>query len=221
MSGRSLMIIVCGLAFSACSDVAHVSREVGSETAMAFYAFDVEGKVVREVNAERTHCTGGSLVQLCAIDDIDVAPAGLSEEDEATILEDAIFGRLIVKGRVEARANKATLIVSEAWRVVSGSAQTKDIHFVVDNGVVCIGAPCFTATAKKLNTTIEASLSRVLIGTADASDEAKREALSALHEEGLIIGGKVVDVPMAGPLGDGREIRADQLYLLAGQRPAF
>lgn len=120
-------------------------------------------------------------------------------------------GRL-VRGRVQGFPELDTLVVSEVWITSSRNRARGTFHRLRDRGVRCVTTPCFSVHAARLNSARHVNVSDVDLSHTGAGATDQGRALARIGKEGLIVAGRVVIEPNAGPAGRGRTYVATQFY---------
>jgi hypothetical protein len=101
------------------------------------------------------------------------------------------------------------LFVTEAWKPSGPRRATGDFFRLVDTGVRCIRAPCFSLRAARLNRPYRVTVSDVDFGPALLSAETLERAEAALAtSEGLLASGAISPTAAGG-----RVFRASQVFL--------
>lgn len=120
-------------------------------------------------------------------------------------------GRL-VRGRVQGFPELDTLVVSEVWITSSRNRARGTFHRLRDRGIRCVTTPCFSVHAARLNSARHVNVSDVDLSHTGAGATDQGRALARIGKEGLIVAGRVVIEPNAGPAGRGRTYVATQFY---------
>jgi hypothetical protein len=160
------------------------------------------GHWVARVNAATTRCADGSARPECyvanAVSRWPLVDGALARGHVAA----AEFGDL---GRF------GVLVVADAY-VPAGKASAGGAYYrVVDTGIVCVRAPCFSYRARRVNGTARPSLSGVDLAHTNATpDELERADAALRSKNGLYARGRVV----RGADG-GRVFRASRFFLRA------
>lgn len=156
-------------------------------------------------NHARATCHDGALRPRCyvarIVDDrhpvgVDV-PAGSLVRADIELSKDEGFGELGV------------LVVAGVFSPAGTTAVGGSFFRLVDTGIRCIRAPCFSFRAAQLNQSVRTTLSGIDLGSARAAPEEVVRAETALHKKtGLLAQGRIV------PATDGgRVFRATRLFL--------
>jgi hypothetical protein len=161
---------------------------------------------VRQVNHAVTTCGDASRSRECYVARADGIPE---------TLRGTRAGTLLVRGRVlpATAGGFSRLVVLAAWRPAGESAPAGTTFRVVDNGVRCVTAPCFSLTAAVLETTRSVTLSDLDLDPVGAGPGDLRRARAAVTQGGLIVTGRVRTVADAGPAGAGRVLVATEVWL--------
>ena len=128
----------------------------------------------------------------------------------------ALIDGSLVTGQVEGFPELRVLQAHEVWPSSASPAPPRGVFYVLrDTGIRCITAPCFSIRATTLNSTRGLTLSDVDLSGVDAPPAGRRRALAQLERGELIVVGRVVVQPNAGPAGPGRALAASQFYTRA------
>jgi hypothetical protein len=172
------------------------------------------------VNESRTTCGDGSEHRECYVTGLHLSRLRLSEQQAARLAQLISTGRAIVRGRLVSETIQGVpldgFVASEVWTASrGGSAPTGSFRKLVDNGIRCVTAPCFSIHAAALNSGRHVNVSDVDLRGSGASAAERGAALAHVGKRGLIAAGKIVRVPDAGPAGAGRTVVASQFYVRA------
>jgi hypothetical protein len=174
------------------------------------------GFVVHWVNREATPCPDGSIDEVCYVSAVDTHMIGLTGEEEARVQAAAADGRLLVRG---VAAPVGVLIVREAWIAQTEAEPAGTFARVVDNGIVCVAAPCPSMTATDLNERDREDIAALDFDPAEATYEQVSAAMIALHApDGIVIAGGSFTVE--GEAGEAPGRTVTQFYLPVGAQPA-
>ena len=164
------------------------------------------GWFLKRVNRTRTRCLDGVLRSRCYVASI---------RGTAQAPTNGVF---LARGRLTAAKlsgfpGYAMLEVSQVWSPGSGAAIEPDVVYRVrDNGVRCITAPCFSFDAQLVERAPVTRLSDVDLSRARLTPNERRRATNALSTVGLLVSGRIVAVPEAGPAGTGRTLVASEVW---------
>lgn len=161
------------------------------------------GAWVSRVNHTTTRCVDGSLQSACYVSSLTRTRFGTG---------DLALGR-IVPAKIAGFPKLGKLVVDRLWLQAAEAAPPAPVYRVVDLGIRCIAAPCFTYRASRLETARRVMLSDLDLTGLDLPPQTRDRALRQLTLGGLIVSGIVRDVPHAGPAGDGRVLTARQAWL--------
>jgi hypothetical protein len=179
------------------------------------------GLFVRLVNRTVTPCGDGAPQRECYVASPDLSTLPVPDERRSELAGlisegQALARGTIVRGRVEGFPQLDTLVVSEVWPASSSPRKPVGIfRRVRDNGIRCITTPCFSIHAAALNSGRHVNVSRVGLAGTGATTAERNRALALIAKDGLIVAGRVVIVPRAGPAGAGRVLVASQFYIQA------
>jgi hypothetical protein len=163
------------------------------------------GWFLQRVNHAQTRCLGGELRTRCYVASID-----------GTVLTGALF---LARGRLSTAmlpgsSGYATLELSQAWSPTVGTATGPGVVYRArDNGVRCIAAPCFSFDARPVERSSTIRLSDVDLSGVRLTPAERRRATGSSATVGLLVTGRIVAVPEAGPAGTGRALVASEVWL--------
>lgn len=163
------------------------------------------GWFLQRANHAQTRCLGGELRTRCYVASINGAvPAGAS---------------FLARGRLSTAmlpgvSGYATLELSQAWSPAGGTAAGPGVVYRArDNGVRCIVAPCFSFDVRPVERSSTIRLSDVDLSGVRLTPAERRRATGSLATAGLLVTGRIVAVPKAGPAGTGRTLVASEVWL--------
>ena len=175
------------------------------------------GVFVERVNRRRARCADGTRASECHAAIVDFSALGLTPAEEAELQSDFVDKRVLARGDLVLAdpglgIEVPTLLVSDAWRGVTGTQSRRGHYFgVVPSGIVCITHPCPSLIGFKLNGRRPRWLHSLDLDRSGATDEEIGLALDELYQgPGLIAFGRLRRI--TGPAGKGRELRATQFY---------
>jgi hypothetical protein len=148
---------------------------------------------------------------------LDLSALRLSGAARARLEGELARGRAFLRGRIVAGGvggfpDLARLVASEAWRAQTTAPATGAVYRVVDRGLRCPAAPCFSTHAARLSTTWHTNLSEPDLSAIPSAALRERAQLAVVH--GLVLAaGTIRSVPDAGPAGDGRELVVARIWL--------
>jgi hypothetical protein len=175
------------------------------------------GWFVREVNKPKSLCADGTWQSECHASQLDVAALGWTDEDRARF--DRRFGKrhALARGRLEQRDFGGTpgdvLVVEEGWMGQALSRPAGVFFGLVDNGIVCITAPCASIDERRLNSASHRAIAEVDLAASGASAEqvaAGQEAMA--RRPGILAVGR--NEAVEGPGGTGTRLAAREFYRL-------
>jgi hypothetical protein len=149
----------------------------------------------------------------------DLSALNLSGAARARLEGELARGRAFLRGRIVAGGiagfpDLARLVASEAWRAQTSAPASRAVYRLVDRGLRCPAAPCFSTHAARLNTTWHTNLSELDLSAIRPAALHERAQLAVIH--GLLLAsGRIRSVPDAGPAGDGRELAVAQVWFRA------
>lgn len=122
----------------------------------------------------------------------------------------------IVRGDIAGFPDLDVLRVAGVWPASSSRNRPQGAFWYLrDRGLRCVTHPCFSIQATALNTGRVVHLSEIDLGPTGAPAGERRRARAQLERRGLIVAGRIVRVPGAGPAGAGRTLVASQFYVMA------
>ncbi len=163
------------------------------------------GVWVRRVNHATTRCVDGASRSECYAASIVPRSAAAG---------DIVLGRLLLdESTGDPRLGK--LVAAGVWTQTGEPARRAPVYRVVDTGVRCVTAPCFSYRATLLERDRVLRLSDVDTTRVDLPPDTRRRILPSLSRGGILAAGTVRAVPNAGPAGTGRVLVAVQVWLRA------
>lgn len=179
------------------------------------------GMWVSRVNADRTPCGDGVARQTCYAAEADLSRTGIATKKHARLQNLIREGRALargrlVRGRVHGFPKLDTFVVSEVWPASSSPNRARGTFYRLrDRGIRCVATPCFSIHAAVLNSGRHLNISDVDLTPTGTTAAERGRAWKLIASKGLIVSGRVVTVPDAGPAGDGRELVVTQFYVRA------
>lgn len=172
---------------------------------------------VKAVNASSTVCGDGARQKECYAASADVSGLHVDAKARELLQRAIVEGRAVargrlVRGRVAGFPELDTLVVSEVWITSSRNRARGTFHRLRDRGIRCVTTPCFSVHAARLNSARHVNVSDVDLSHTGAGATDQGRALARIGKEGLIVAGRVVVEPNAGPAGRGRTYVATQFY---------
>ena len=178
------------------------------------------GVYVRLVNKFRTTCADGKSATECHAPMLDWSALRLTP-DETIALENEFRGqRILARGTLQKVDTPfgplAGLVVTDAWRGVTGNDPIGVFYGIRPSGIVCITYPCPELLALRLNQYRTRLELHSLDLTASGADASQLEvANAALYQgTGLLVSGSRRQI--SGPAGRGLEIVAREFYTQVG-----
>ena len=164
------------------------------------------GYWVSVANHGRTRCTDGALRPRCyvawAVDE-DRHPYAAGIPDGALVLAD------IEPRAFEGFGELGVLVVEVVFAPAGRAPESGGFYRLVDTGIRCIRAPCFSLRASRLNQSTRLLVSGADIGSPRATPEEWVRAEAALGtKNGLLARGRIV-----ATADGGRRFRATRFYL--------
>lgn len=171
------------------------------------------GYFVSQVNRTRTRCADGVARTSCYVAEIDLAALGLRDEDEGELraTNAVFFGEIVRRTDVPRLGN---LLVGAAWQAPDPGAVAGTMYRVDDNGLRCITFPCPSIDEQQVNGRVVRAIHDVELDLAPGTDEDRDRAMAAIYSrEGLLVIGRNILVPDAGPAGDAVVLLARRFFL--------
>jgi hypothetical protein len=175
------------------------------------------GVFVERVNRPKTLCADEMYAKECHAAIVDFSALGLSPEEESALHADFAAKRALARGALVladpgAGIEVPTLVVTDAWRGVSGTQRSWGRYWgVASSGIVCITHPCPTLFGFKLNGKRVGWLHGLDLDPSGASAAEIAAAFDAVQNgPGLIAFGRISTI--TGPAGKGKEFRASEFY---------
>ena len=163
------------------------------------------GAWVRRVNHATTRCVDGASRSECYV--ASIAPG-------STARGDIVLGRLVLDDSTGYQ-RLGKLLAAGIWVQMGEPVPRGPVYRVVDTGVRCVTAPCFSYRATLLERDRVVRLSDVDTTLIDLPPVTRGRVLRALSRGGVLAAGTVRTVPNAGPAGAGRVLVAVQVWLRA------
>lgn len=165
------------------------------------------GYWVSRANQARTRCHDGLLRSRCYVA---VVASEATGEPLGTGLPPTALARASIGSRpFDGVGDLGVLFVTEAWGPGGPRKATGDFFRLVDTGVRCIRAPCFSLRVSRLNRPYRITVSDVDLRPALLRAKALEQAEAALATpEGLLAAGAISPTASGG-----RVFRASQVFL--------
>jgi hypothetical protein len=175
------------------------------------------GVYVSRVNFAKTKCIDGTWAKSCYVSEFDFGKLGLPAAQASNVLSEAQAGNVVVKAKFATKKygkqlSSTILSVSAAWQSPTQIEPTGAFYSVTDSGIVCITSPCPTVHESKLNSTVKSNVTGLDLSATGLDEGQVSSVFSALGGEGVVIAGKNVVAPEAGPAGDGKDLVASAVY---------
>ena len=177
------------------------------------------GYFAARVNMAATPCHDGTTRPACYVAAVDLdalAPVAAARARAALA-----GGRPLVSGSFASFSGPtglklATLAAQQAWIPAGETGDGGEtIYRVVDTGIRCVRAPCFSLRATVVNTNRTTRLSGVDLAAPGVSSAALRRAHALLAQGGVLAGGTARTVKEPGWPDTGRVLDARELWLPA------
>ncbi len=164
------------------------------------------------VNRPLTTCFDGTSRPACYA--AGVVLDRLAQPARGRVRAELATGRALVAGRFAAYGPEfptlARLDVAAAWLAAGPRSTGGTVYRVVDTGVRCARAPCFSLRATLVNGARTAALSKLDLAASLAPPAALARARAALSRTGVLVAG-----PIRRERDGGRALVASQLWLPA------
>ena len=166
------------------------------------------------VNRASTPCLDGVAHAACYAASVDLS--ALTPAVRARVGSLLSSGRVLVEGGF-ARYSRdefpqlAKLVADHVWLAAGPHREIVTVYRVIDTGLRCIRAPCFSLRATVVNGTRSLTLSGLDLAGTEAPAAAIRRAQDALVHGGLLAGGTI----RTGTGETGRTLVATQVWLPA------
>jgi uncharacterized protein DUF6748 len=170
------------------------------------------------VNRTSTACRDGAAHAACYIASVDLS--GLRADVRVRARSALGSGRALVTGAFAAYSSNefpqlAKLVTDRVWLAAGTNHEIGTVYRVVDTGLRCIRAPCFSLRATVVNGTHSLTLSSLDLTRTGASAAAISRAHAALNGSGVLAAGVVRATSKPGSPGAGRTLVAAQVWLSA------
>jgi hypothetical protein len=164
------------------------------------------GYFVNLVNRPATLCADGAARQWCHVLEARL-PRGAAPKQDRVVL---VRGRIVtVRGTPVGSVER--LVATRAWLPATATPAPGSVYRVVDTGIRCVRAPCFSLLAVTLNTPQRAKASDLDLTGAGATPQTSRRAQLAVSAGGLLVAGTI-----QREADGGRTLVATQFFLPAG-----
>lgn len=173
------------------------------------------GVFVALVNRRWLVCPDGSIQEECHAPIVDWSLLRLDPEREAQVAAEFAARRVLARGDLVLRSSAfgelPTLVVSDAWRGVTGNEPGGHFFGLVPTGIVCITYPCPTLKGRLLNLRRGYFFHDLDLASSGATSDQIAEGLRSLFEgPGLLVAGTARLV--SGPAGFGTQLVAREFY---------
>lgn len=170
------------------------------------------------VNRTSTTCLDGSERAACYTASIDLAR--LAPDVRARVRPALGSARVLVVGTfaryaIDEFPQLAKLDVDSAWLAAGRRPEAGTVYRVVDTGVRCVRAPCFSLRATVVNGTRSLTFSGIELAGTGASPAAINRARAALTSSGILVAGAVRPTAKIVSPGVRRTLVATQVWLPA------
>jgi len=170
------------------------------------------------VNRTLTTCLDGQARASCYVAAIDLT--GLSAASRARAQSALHVSTTLVTGafaryQSDTSPPLARLVAAQVWIAAGPSRETTPVYRVIDTGLRCVRAPCFSLRATAVNRSAATTLSSLDLSSAGASAAELRRAHAGLAGTGVLASGAIrADSKPVVP-GTGRTLVATQFWLPA------
>lgn len=167
------------------------------------------------VNRRLTRCFGGDVRPACYV--ASVVLSALPSSAHPRVQAALGSGRALIRGTLAQYSadqfpQLGRLIATSAWLAAGARAGTGTVYRVVDTGIRCLKAPCFSFRATPLNGSARVTLSALDFSTLEIPSSTLDRAGALLSHGGALISGPIRPAP---PDGHGRALEATQVWLPA------
>lgn len=177
------------------------------------------GVFVSAANRADTSCEDGTSATECYAATLDVSGLDMLPGAEG-VLRDAMSARhettrvVLFGDLATGPTGFATLVVRNAWIAPQSTALRGDFTRVVNNGIVCVAAPCPSFDQETINFGVVNQIHGVRLTEMPGTDEDRGNASQSLFSRsGIIAVGENVVDENAGPAGPGTFLEAKQVFL--------
>jgi hypothetical protein len=170
------------------------------------------------VNVATTTCIGGDTRPACYVAAVDLggfAPTGAARIRAAIARSRALVDGGIVRYPHDVFPQLGSLLARSAWLPAGSGDAHGTVYRLVDTGIRCIRAPCFSLRATVVNGTPSVKLSEVDLDAAGVPGAARRRARALLRRGGILVAGSVHAVSDPAWPDTGRGLTATQVWLPA------
>lgn len=151
------------------------------------------GMWVHRANRTTTRCSDGRYASECYVAQLDASAIGLTADETSTLSGAFSGGQAIVEGSIGQSSTGsrtyAVLRAEHAWTAANDAAPDGVFYSLVDNGIRCFRAPCFSIDEAKLDSTLARTLSDVDAHLVGLTSEQESAIGPALAGEGLLASG--------------------------------
>jgi hypothetical protein len=159
---------------------------------------------VQLVNRSRTRCSDGALRARCYV----ARAVDEKRHPLDTGVPDGALARAEIEPwRFEGLGELGALVVARVFSPVGGGSSSGRYFRVVDLGIRCVKAPCFSVRASVLNGDARITLSEIDLGAVPVAMRGSIEAALGT-KSALLARGRIVSSPDGG-----RVLRATRFYL--------
>jgi hypothetical protein len=210
--GRLVALLLLGIAAAAAAPGASAPPRVGS----TFYLVQADPRLcpspacggywVQLVNHPRTRCSDGVLRPRCYV------ARAVDEERhplESAVPHGAVVRAAIEPWRFEGLGEFGVAVVARTFAPAGRASPTGRYFRLVDTGIRCVRAPCFSMRASLLNHSSRTAISGLVLTTLGQRTELEERVLAELAtRNGVLARGRIVRSPIGG-----REFHASRFYL--------
>lgn len=164
------------------------------------------GYWVALANAPRTRCADGTARARCYV-------AQAVNEDrhplEASVPDGALVRGDLDTFEFDGAGNLGVLVVPIVYAPEGKARESGGYYRLVDTGIRCVRAPCFSTRASRLNGAAKTTISGLVLTTLRYNEELEERALAALAtRNGVLARGRIRPTPDGG-----RVFHASRFYL--------
>lgn len=225
MAGRRLVVVAVSFTV-AVSSVALAAAPAGKIPAAAVYRLRPDPRLcpspmcggfwAARANRATAICLDGAARASCYVASVDLSalPVRRRAQAQATLPT----GRALVTGsfapyRSPAFPQLARLVASRVWVTTAPGSYTETVYRIVNTGILCVRAPCYSLRATAANSTGSSMLSGLDLTATGAAAARIRRALAAPGAGGVLASGTIRAESKPGTPDAGRTFVAVQVWL--------
>ncbi len=176
------------------------------------------GFFASRVNWKQTPCLSGPALEACYAASVDLT--ALTPAARVRAQPALSSGRALVEGTFAGYSSAAypqlaKLVAAQVWLTVAPGRESRTVYRVVDTGIRCIRAPCFSLRAAVVNGSRSLTLSNLDLTGTGVPPATIARAHGLLAHGGVLVTGTVRTLAAVGLRGNGRTLAATRLWLPA------